>query len=391
MTTDKDQVAQLIPKALELPPRLPLNNREVQIWVGPQHPGITGNMAMQVWVEGDEVKRGITHVGYLHRGFEKLIEQRKYIQAFPIVCRICVPEPDTNEYLLAAGFEELAGVKIPEKAKWIRTMVLEMSRLVTLLQVVGGQGGVMSLGTLAQWMIVYRDWVLDSFEELTGARVYHMYVLAGGVRRDLPEGFAARLRKTLDNIESRLPMVDSVLFDNAVFQTRAKGVGIVPVEWADEMGISGPVVRAMGLARDTRKDYPYLAYPELDFDVVTEPNSDIYSRARVRRREISQSIDLLRQILDKMPSDGPYFADMPNALTWKIPKGQTYVRAEATRGEFGYFMVTDGSDKARRVHVRGPSYIHGVSMLERMLPGLNFSDLAATMVSLQTCPPEIER
>lgn len=386
-----DQAKKAIPEALQMPPKLPMNPREVQLWVGPQHPGITGNMAMQIWIEGDEINRGITHVGYLHRGFEKLIERRKFIQAFPIVCRICVPEPDTNEYLLAAGFEELAGIKIPEKAKWIRTLVLEMSRLSSMLMVVGGQGGVMSLGTVAQWTVVYRDWILDRFEELTGGRVYHMYVLAGGVRRDLPEGFCDRLRANLDEIESRLPMVDNVLMNSAVFRTRTQGVGVIPPEWADEMGISGPVVRAMGLARDTRKDYPYLAYPELDFDVVTATGSDIYARTMVRRAEVQQSIDLLRQIMDKMPTDGPYFAEMPNQLTWTIPKGQTYVRAEATRGEFGYYVVTDGSDKARRVHVRGPSYVHGVSLLERALPGLNFADLGPFMVSLQTCPPEIER
>lgn len=368
-------------------------SKEVQLWVGPQHPGIPGNMAMQIWVEGDTINRGITHVGYLHRAFEKLVERRTFYQAFPVVCRICVPEPDTNEYLLAAAVEELAGIagEVPPRAQWIRTLVMEMSRLASLLMVVGGQAGGMGLGAAPQWMVALRDYVLDLFEELTGGRIYHMYIIYGGVRRDMPEGFATRVEAVLQKIEERLPMIDNVIFESAVFRKRAMGVGVIPKEWADQTALTGPVVRAMGIPRDVRKDYPYLVYPELDFEVVTTEGSDIYARALVRRLEIDQAIDLIRQILAHMPKDGPVLARTGNMLRWQVEAGQTYVRAEATRGEFGYFIATDGSDKIRRFHVRGPSYVHGVSLLERMLPGLNISDLYPLMGSLQVCPPEIER
>jgi len=367
-------------------------NRWVQIWFGPQHPGITGNMSVQAWLEGDTFAGGVTHVGYLHRGFEKLMERRKFIQSFPIVCRICVPEPDTNEYLLAAALEDLSGLdtEVPERGAWMRTLVMEMSRLQMNLMTLGGHVGSMALGTAPNWLIALRDLILDRFEELTGARVYHMFITYGGVRRDLPAGFAERMEENLRTIEKKLPLVDNVIFDSSVFRKRAVGVGVVPEEWVDEMSLSGPIVRAMGLPRDLRKDFPYLKYPELDFEVVTAHGSDIYARAWVRRREISQSIDLIRQILGRMP-EGPYCAKLPNMLTWTIPPGQTYVRAEATRGEMGYYVVTDGSDKMRRVHVRGPSYVHGVALLERMLPGTNIADLAPLMVSFQVCPPEIER
>ncbi len=371
-----------------------VRHRRVQLWFGPQHPGITGNMSVQAWLEGDTLTAGITHVGYLHRGFEKLMERRKFIQSFPIVCRICVPEPDTNEYLLAAALEELSGLdrEVPEKALWIRTLVLEMSRLAAMLQVLGGHVGSMGLGVVPNWTYTLRDYVLDRFEELTGARIYHMYIVYGGVRRDLPEGFAERMEtEVLQKIEARLPAIDNAVFDSSVFRRRARGVGVVPEEWADEMGLSGPVVRAMGIPRDVRKDFPYLKYPELDFEVVTTTGSDIYARAWIRRQEIAQSIDLIRQILRRMPSGGSHCARLPNMLTWTIPPGQTYVRAEASRGEMGYYVVTDGSDRMRRVHVRGPSYVHGVALLERLIPGTNIADLAPLMVSLQTCPPEIER
>ncbi len=367
--------------------------RRVQLWFGPQHPGITGNMAVQAWLEGDTLTSGVTHVGYLHRGFEKLMERRKFIQSFPIVCRICVPEPDTNEWLLAASIEELSGLdkEVPEKARWIRTLFLEMSRLSSMLMVLGGHVGAMGLGTAPNWLITLRDYILDRFEELTGARVYHMYVTYGGVRRDLPEGFAERLEANLQEIESKLPLVDNVIFDSAVFRKRAIGVGVVPEEWVDELGLTGPIVRAMGIARDTRTDYPYEKYGELDIEPMTTTGSDIFARAWMRRLEIAQSIDLIRQILAKMPTEGPYSAKLPNMLTWTIPAGETYVRAEASRGEMGYYVVTDGSDKIRRVHVRGPSYVHGVTLLERLMPGTNIADLSALMVSLQVCPPEIER
>jgi len=367
--------------------------RRVQLWFGPQHPGITGNMAVQGWLEGDTLTAGVTHVGYLHRGFEKLMERRKYIQSFPIVCRICVPEPDTNEWLLAAALEELSGLdaEVPEKAHWIRTLVLEMSRLASMLMVLGGHAGAMGLGIAPNWLITQRDYILDRFEELTGGRIYHMYITYGGVRRDLPDGFAERLEENLKTIEDKLPLIDNVIFDSSVFRKRAMGVGVVPEEWVDELALSGPIVRAMGIARDTRIDFPYEKYGELDFEPVTTTGSDIYARAKMRRLEIAQSIDIIRQILAKMPSHGPYCAKLPNMLTWTIPPGQTYVRAESSRGEMGYYVVTDGSDKVRRVHVRGPSYVHGVTLLERLIPGTNIADLAPLMVSLQVCPPEIER
>ncbi|MGD8679973.1 MAG: hypothetical protein PVJ33_06365 [Lysobacterales bacterium] len=367
--------------------------REVQPWFGPQHPGITGNMSVQVWLEGDTIKRGITHVGYLHRGFEKLMERRKFIQIFPIVCRMCVAEPDTTEYLLSATVEELSGLDqyVPEKAQWLRTLVMEMSRLQVMLMVLGGQIGTMGMGTAPNWTYTLRDFLLDSFEELSGGRIYHMYITYGGVRRDLPAGFALRLEKTLDLIEERLPFLDDLIIESAVFRKRTQGVGVVPRVWAEEVGITGPVLRAMGVASDVRRDFPYLKYPELEFDVCTAEGSDIYARTVVRRKEIAQSIHIIRQILQMMPHDGPYCAKLPNMLNWTIPPGITYARAEASRGEMGWVTCTDGSDRVRRVHLRGPSYTNAVTILERMLPGTNIADLSALMVSLQTCPPEIER
>jgi len=367
------------------------SGKYLKLWQGPQHPGITGNMSLELTVNGDEVVDLRTHVGYLHRGFEKLMERRTYIQNFPIVCRICVPEPDFNEYLYAATVEELAGIQVPEKADWLRNLTLEMARLASFLQWIGGQTGAFGMGTIGQWGITHRDYVLDLFEELSGGRIYHMFIIPGGVRGDLPQGFDERARTVLDKVENLLDDIERAMFHNAVFKMRAKGLGVVPREMIDSYGITGPNARAAGVARDVRKDQPYLLYDQLDFEVVTGTGSDAYDRAWVRFLEMHQSISLIRQMLDRMPKSGPIHTQLPNPLHWKIPAGQTYRRAECTRGEYGYYLASDGSGYPRRVYVRGPSYTHAVALMESMAVGANIADIAGLMVSFHTYPPEIER
>jgi len=367
------------------------SGKYLKLWQGPQHPGITGNMSVELTVCGDEVVEGKTHVGYLHRGFEKLMERRSFIQCFPIVCRICVPEPDFNEYCYAAAVEELAGIEVPEQARWIRTLILEMGRLNSYLMYLGGQAGAFGLGVIGQWATYARDLMLDRFEELTGARIYHMFILPGGVRDHLPEGFDARMEETLREVERTMKDIYEVMFRNAVFKKRTIGVGTIDPALIEPYGITGPNARAAGVANDVRKDQPYLVYPELEFEPVTATASDIYARADVRRRDVLVSVDLIRQVLAKMPRTGPVMAKLPNVLNWKIPYGETYIRGECSRGEYGYYLVTDGSGYPRRVNVRGPSYTHAMALLERLIVNINISDVAGLMVSLHTYPPEIER
>lgn len=363
----------------------------VKVWQGPNHPGVTGNMSVELTISGDEIVEAKTHVGYLHRGFEKLFERRKFIQVFPTCIRMCVAEPDYNEYNLAASIEELGGIEVPEVAQWLRTLVLEMARLQTLLRVVPGQGGTTGLGIGVQWGVYLRDLILDRFEELTGGRVYHMYIIPGGVRGLLPAGFKKRMLDNLSKIDEFVQNIDNVMYSNAVFKKRTVGVGYIDPAWVNSFGIVGPNARAAGFKRDVRKDYPYLKYPELDFDPYTATESDIYTRSRVRWHDLQITVDLIRQILDKMPDDGQIRAETPNVLHWKIPKGETYVRAESSRGEYGFYVVSDGTEYPRRINLRGPSYTHAVSLLEHLLIGANIADVANIMVSLQTCPPEIER
>ena len=367
------------------------SGKYLKIWQGPNHPGITGNMSVELTISGDTVWQLKTHVGYLHRGFEKLMERRLWIQNFPLVCRICVPEPDFNEYLYAAAVEDLAGIEIPEKARWLRLLTLEMARLTSFLLWIGGQAGAFGMGIIGQWSVTHRDYILDLFEELTGGRIYHMYIIPGGVRHDLTDGFADRLEAVLERVEKLLADIKLAMFDNAVFKKRSTGIGIITPDMVDRYGITGPNARAAGFARDIRKDQPYLGYDELDFDVVTAESSDAYNRSWVRFREMYQSVALIRQIIRRIPDEGELSAKLPNMLRWEIEPGQTYRRAECTRGEYGYYVVSDGGRYPRRVYVRGPSYTHAFPVLERIAVGANLADIAGIMASLHIYPPEIER
>ena len=198
----------------------------IRIFHGPQHPGITGNMSVELDLDGETIVRARTHVGYLHRGFEKLIERRTIIQAFTIVCRICVPEPDPNEENFARGVEALAGLEVSERAQYLRVMVLEMARIGATLLWMGGQAGSIGHYVVPQWSVGDRDYLLDLFEALTGGRVYHMYIYPGGVRREPPEGFFSRLEAYLDYLEKRLGEYDEIFFENSLVKKRLRGVGV---------------------------------------------------------------------------------------------------------------------------------------------------------------------
>lgn len=367
------------------------SHKYVKLWQGPNHPGVTGNMSIELTLSGDEIVEAKTHVGYLHRGFEKLIERRLFIQGMQTSIRMCVAEPDSNEYVFCTCVEELAGIEIPEMAKWIRALILEMARLQALLRVVPGQGGTFGLGVGVQWGVYMRELILDRFEELTGGRVYHMFMTPGGVRGLLPDGFKKRMEENLKEIDKFIDRIDNLMYNNSVFKKRAVDVAVIDPSWVDKYGIVGPVARSAGFKRDVRKDDPYLIYDQLDFDPFVINHSDIYNRSRVRWHDLITTVDLIRQIMAKMPEKGQFKAETPNVLHWRIPKGETYVRSEASRGEYGLYMVTDGSDKPRRINLRGPSYTHAVALLEDLLVGANIADVGAIMVSLQTCPPEIER
>jgi NADH-quinone oxidoreductase subunit D len=367
-------------------------SNEYELFFGPNHPGIEGNYALRVHLHGDEVIGARADGGYLHRGFEKLMEGRLWIQNIALVPRICVPDPVPMEVCYSLAIEALGGLDVPERAQWIRVMQLELSRIAAHLFTFGGHAAATGMYTPMFWGIADRDLILDLFEELSGGRVYHIFNIPGGVRRDLPPGFLDRVSKTLDYLESRLPDYDNLMFRNQVFVRRATGTGAMTQQQALEWGVTGPNLRATGLAFDVRRDDPYLVYDQLEFDIPVESAGDAWARALVRRGELKESIRILRQVVDRLPSvDGPIRAPIPNPLAWNLPAGDTYTRVESSKGELAYYVVSNGGDKPYRVHVRGPSAMHAVQVLENLVTGGRVEDVAQIMFSLDACPPEVDR
>ncbi len=367
-------------------------SHEFELNFGPNHPGIEGNYALQVRVEGDTVVRAHADGGYLHRGFEKLMEQRLWIQNIALVPRICVPDPSPMEVCYSMAVEQIAAIEVPQRAQWIRVLQLELSRIAAHLFTFGGHAATTGMYSPMFWGVADRDLILDLFEEFTGGRIYSIYNLPGGVRRELPEGFLQRVTDTLDYIESRLPDYDDLLFTNRVFVKRAKGVGVMDRAFALEYGVTGPNLRACGLPFDVRRDDPYLVYDQLEFEIPTEEAGDAWARTLVRREELIQSIRIARQVVAALPDiNGPIRSPIPNPLAWRVPAGESYARVESSKGELAYNVVSDGSEKPWRVHVRGPSAMHAVQVLEDLVTGGRIEDVAQTMFSLDACPPEVDR
>lgn len=367
-----------------------MKERELTLYFGPQHIGMVGNFSITLTVQGDTIQQAVANPGFLHRGFEKMLENVSYLQGFPFVCRINVMDPDPNEQVYAMAIEELAGLEVPARAHYLRTVILEMSRLTSHLAWLWAYGNELGFDTVGHWSMVQRDYLIDLFDMITGARVYHMYIWPGGVRRDMPAGFTTKMRKVLHSLEESLHDCDALFFNNRIFRKRADGVGVMTQQDALQLGVTGSCLRATGVERDVRIEDPYAAYKDLDFAVPIMTGGDSYARAMVIRQEMEQSISIIRQALDKMPA-GPAWKRTPNPFKWRIAPGETYVRVESARGELGVYAVSDGSDRIRRIAYRVPSYTHGILALETLLQGANMADVGHMLLSLNIAAPEIDR
>ncbi len=365
--------------------------RDYTLFIGPNHPGIHGNFSVKLQLEGDTIVSAKGDSGYLHRGFEKLMEHRLYLQNLALIPRICVPEPDINEAVYAMAIEELMGIEVPERAKYIRTIILEAARVNAYLFSLGGFGAMIGIYTLMQWSVGDRDYMLDLFSKLTGARIYHMYIWPGGVRRDFPSGFEEELLGWVRYIKDRLSDYDNLFFKNSLFVDRTKGVAKITDEEALNSGVTGPNLKATGVMQDVRIDEPYAAYPYLDFKIPVLSEGDAWARTIQRRMELELSLNLIEQAVKKMPKKGPVTVKIPNPFKWRIPKGEAYAKVESSRGEYGFYFVSDGGTKPYRVYVRGVSMPHMYPLAERLLIEANLSDAPMIIESLDICPPEIDK
>jgi NADH-quinone oxidoreductase subunit D len=378
-------------KLMELNPLKESNDyKYYELFIGPNHPGIEGNFSYVLKMKGHSVEEVTPDPGLLHRGFEKLMERRLWTQNLALIPRICVPEPDINEVAYCLGVEHMMGIEVPKRAQYIRVIVLELARMASFLFGMSGLGGTTGHYTSVQWLIGDRDYILDLFEWLTGARVYHIYQYPGGVKNDLPDGWLDKLSDFLDYLEKRLPEYDKFIFQNPIIQKRTVGLGYIPAEDAIENGLTGPNLRASGVMYDIRKAQPYLVYNEVDFEIPKTGDGDAFSRVLQRRLELSESIKILRQCIKQIPQ-GPHRTKVPNPFQFRVPKGSYYSKVESSRGEFGYYIVSDGDVKPYRVYVRGPSYSIGLYYATKALVGMRIEDVPVWIHTTDMCPPDFDR
>jgi NADH-quinone oxidoreductase subunit D len=357
------------------------------LYFGPVHPG-SGNFGVKLTVQGEEVVAARADPGYLHRGFEKLMEYRTPMQNSVLSDRLCILESLNWNLVHAEAVDRLYGNDIPERAKYIRVIMAELSRIQSHIIWYGVLSKALGFETGFMVAFGYRDYVLDLFEFVTGGRVYPAgYICPGGVRRDFPEGTTKRIRELLVKMETMLREFEA--YDSKTITARSKGIGILELNDALRLGATGPVLRASGLAADVRKDAPYEIYDQLDFEIPVREEGDAYARSIIRRREIEESIKIIRQALERLPAEE--LPPVKPKAAGKIPEGEVYVRNEIARGEAGVYMMSVGESHPYRCKVRGPDLLHMIPVLEHLLVGAEVADVPAIYWSLNICPADMDR
>ncbi|MBD3189015.1 MAG: NADH-quinone oxidoreductase subunit D [Candidatus Heimdallarchaeota archaeon] len=361
---------------------------EVLVPFGPQHPA-SGNFNLKLVLNGEMVSRAKPEVGYLHRGFEKLMEYRTWYQNVMIIQRICVLDGASYEVGYVSAIEKIANIEIPKRAKYLRTIQLELSRIQSHLLNMGLIGGATGFHTMQMVSWGDREKILYLLDKLTGARIYHIYNTPGGVFRDLPDDFQEETFQTIKDMRKRMKEYDDLFIHNPTLQQRTVGLGKIPSKVAINYDITGPNLRASGINFDVRKNSPYAAYDELDFEIPTFEEGDAYHRILCRRLEIDQSLNIIEQALKKMPK-GPVRTKFGSYRT-SIPRGEAISFLESARGELAFHLVSNGSNKPQRAKVRGPTFDPILVLLPELVKGNYLADVPVIYWSLDNCPADHDR
>jgi NADH:ubiquinone oxidoreductase subunit D len=364
--------------------------------MGPQHPSAHGVFRAILTLEGETVAAVDAVIGYLHRCHEKLAESLAYTQYPSIASKTDYVAAMTAELAYVQAAELVGKVEVPRRAQYLRVLVAELQRVASHCLWLGtwcmDMGGALGGGaTVFLYCIRERELVLDLFEALTGARLLYGFHQVGGTRYDLPAGWAQKCRETVDLIDRRLDEWQDMLEDNAFFQARTRGVGVISRELALSVGVSGPLIRGSGINYDVRRAEPYSAYEEFDFKVPVETAGDCYARYRVRMVEFRESMKIVRQALDGLP-EGPISSrpGVKSVAQVRVPKGEAYARVEGARGEVGCYLVADGSAKPYRLKWRGASFSN-LAVLPHIIPGHKVADVVAIMGSVDPVFGEVDR
>ena len=355
--------------------------------MGPQHPSTHGVLNVACEMDGETIISSEVHVGNLHRGIEKLAENRRYNQLATLVDRGDYVGGCNTELAVALSVEKLAGIEVPERASWIRVMMAEINRLASHYIWFGPSG--LDSGAMGVFLFCLydREMWLDVLEEITGQRMMFNYVRPGGVVADITPRAISMIEDILKVADSRLDEHYEALMASEIYQQRACGVGVVTKEDALSLGTTGFVARASGIDWDLRRDRPYAAYDKMDFDVMVADTGDIWARMICRLDEMRQSLRIIRQCLDGMPQ-GDFMAKLPRVL--RVPEGECYVPVESTRGEMGAHIYSDGTDKPYRMRYRPPT-LYSLMTADLTLPGLFLADAIVTLGSFDFCFGEIDR
>ena len=386
--------------------------KDFELNFGPQHPAAHGVLRLILTMSGEFVKRVDPHIGLLHRGTEKLIEYKTYLQALPYFDRLDYVSPMCQEHAYSLCVEKLLGITIPIRASYIRVMFVELTRIMNHLLNVTAHAMDVGAMTPMLWMYEEREKILSFCEEVSGARFHAAYIRPGGVANDLPAGMLDRISAFLDSFEGAFEDIDALLTENRIWKQRNVDIGVITATQALDMGFSGPVLRASGIEWDLRRNDPYEIYSELEFDVPVGANGDCYDRYLVRMEEVRQSIKIVRQCISKMPDGAiktadknvsqpskPLMKQSMEALIahfkffsegYSVPSGDAYAAVEAPKGEFGVHITADGTNRPHRCRIRAPGFAHlqGMNML---CSGHMLADVTAIIGSLDIVMGEVDR
>ena len=392
-------VVEAEPSAPELDPR----PKTLVLNMGPQHPSTHGVLRLLLELDGETIVSAQPDIGYLHTGIEKEFEVKFYQQSVTLTDRIDYLAPLSNNLCYCLAVEKLLGLEIPPRAQWTRVMLTELTRLNSHLVWLGTHA--IDIGAMSVFLYCFRERedILRIFEMFSGQRMMTSYFRIGGLALEPPRGWQKRVKDFIDVFPSRVDEYEELLTNNRIWIGRTQGVGTFPLEDMLDLGVTGPMLRAAGLKYDARKEHPYSSYEKFDFEVPTRTENDVYARYLVRIEEMRQSARIVKQALEGMP-EGPWTADAPHVVLpdrdrmktqmealiyhfkivtegFRVPAGEVYQVIESPRGEVGYYVISDGTAKPYRVHVRGPSF-GNLQAIPRMIVGTLIADVIAGIGSM---------
>jgi len=389
-----------------------VESRRMVLNMGPQHPSTHGVLRLKLELDGESVVHAESDIGYLHTGIEKECETKTYQQVVPLTDRVDYLANLSNNLCYCLAVEKLLGLEVPPRAQWMRVMLTELTRINSHLVWLGTHA--MDIGAMSVFLYCFRERedILRIFEMFSGQRMMTSYFRIGGLALDAPRGWHEPVKKFLDAFPARVDEYETLLSSNPIWLQRTQGVGCIPLEDMLEAGVTGPMIRAAGLAWDIRKSEPYSGYEKFDFKIPTRAAGDVYARYQVRMEEFRESARIVRQALEGMP-EGPVVADAPKVVLpdrekmktemealihhfkivtegFRVPAGEVYQVIESPRGELGYYIASDGSAKPWRVHMRTPSY-GNLQALPRGIEGRLLADIITTLGSLDIVLGDVDR